>query len=63
MTMHAGQTAETINHLVFEVLEHPAYSPYRAPSDYRLFGPPKDALRARSSRMNAWMLERLFNKK
>jgi histone-lysine N-methyltransferase SETMAR len=45
--MHAGQSVETINHLGFEVLEHPAYSPDLAPCDYHLFGPLKDALRGR----------------
>jgi histone-lysine N-methyltransferase SETMAR len=40
----AGQTVETINHLGFEVLEHSAYSPDLAPSDYHLFGLLKDAL-------------------
>ncbi|PNF16850.1 hypothetical protein B7P43_G06769 [Cryptotermes secundus] len=43
----AGQTVETINHLAFEVLERPAYSPYLAPSDCHLSGPIKDALRGR----------------
>jgi histone-lysine N-methyltransferase SETMAR len=43
----ASQTVETINHLGFEVLEHPAYSPDLASSDYRLFGPLKNALRGR----------------
>ncbi|PNF22656.1 hypothetical protein B7P43_G07101 [Cryptotermes secundus] len=43
----AGQTVGTINHLGFEVLEHPAYSPDLAPSDCHLFGPLKDALRGR----------------
>ena len=43
----ANQTVETINHLGFEVLEHPAYSPDLAPSDYHLFGPLKNALRGR----------------
>ena len=43
----ASQTVETINHLGFEVLEHPAYSPDLAPSDYHLFGPLKNALRGR----------------
>ncbi|PNF38238.1 hypothetical protein B7P43_G11812 [Cryptotermes secundus] len=38
-------TIETINHLGFHVLEHPAYSPDLAPSDYNLFGLLKDALR------------------
>jgi len=31
--------------LGFTVLEHPAYSPDLAPSDYHIFGPLKDALR------------------
>lgn len=31
----------------FEVLEHAAYSPDLAPSDYHLFGPLKNALRDR----------------
>ena len=43
----ASQTVETINHLGFEVLEQPAYSPDLAPSDYHLFGPLKNALRGR----------------
>ena len=43
----ASQTTETINHLGFEVLDHPAYSPDLAPSDYHLFGPLKNALRGR----------------
>jgi len=43
----ASQTIETINHLGFEVLEHPAYSPDLAPSDYLLFGPLRNALRGR----------------
>jgi len=43
----ASQTAETINHLGFEVLKHPAYSPDLAPSDYHLYGPLKNALRGR----------------
>lgn len=42
-----AETVETINHLGFEVLEHPAYSPDLAPSDYHLFGPLKNALRGR----------------
>jgi len=29
----------------FTVLEHPAYSPDLAPSDYHLFGPLREALR------------------
>ena len=28
-------------------MEHPAYSPYLAPSDFHLFGPIKEALRGR----------------
>jgi len=43
----ANKTVETINHLGFEVLEHCAYSPDLAPSDYHLFGPLKNALRGR----------------
>jgi hypothetical protein len=49
MTMHAGQSVETINHLGFEVLEHPAYSPEVAPSDYHFFGPLKDVMGQRSA--------------
>ena len=37
----ASQKVETINHLGFEVLEHPAYSPDLAPSDSHLLGPLK----------------------
>jgi histone-lysine N-methyltransferase SETMAR len=33
--------------LKWEVLEHPAYSPDLAPSDFHLFGPLKNALRGR----------------
>jgi len=36
-----------VNHVGFEVLEHPAYSPDLAPSGYHLFGPLKNALRGR----------------
>jgi len=43
----ASQTVETINHLGFGVLEHTAYSPNLAPSDFHLFGPLKNALRGR----------------
>ena len=43
----AKATIETINKLGFEVLEHPAYSPDLAPSNYHLFVPLKDALRGR----------------
>jgi len=43
----ASQTVETINHLGFEVLEHPAHSPDLAPSDYLLFGPLRNAFQGR----------------
>ncbi|KAK8406844.1 hypothetical protein O3P69_007418 [Scylla paramamosain] len=43
----AVHTINTLQELHFEVLEHPAYSPDLAPSDYHLFGPLKDALRGR----------------
>ena len=43
----ASHTVETSNHLGFEVLEHPAYSPDLTPSDYYLFGPLKNALQGR----------------
>ena len=43
---------ETINKLGFEVLEHPAYSPDLAPSNYSLFAPLKDALRSRKFSSN-----------
>jgi len=43
----ASQTVETIHHLGFEVLHHPAYSQDLAPSDYNLFGPLKNTLRDR----------------
>jgi histone-lysine N-methyltransferase SETMAR len=36
---------QTLVKLGFEVLDHPAYSPDLAPSDYNLFGLLKDALR------------------
>jgi len=40
-------TVQTLVKLGFTVLEHPAYSPDLAPSDYHFFGPLKDALRGR----------------
>jgi len=43
----AHLTISTILQLNWEVLEHPAYSPHLAPSDFRLFGPLKNALRGR----------------
>ena len=41
----AIHTLQTLVKLGFTVLEHPAYSPDLAPSDYHLFGPFEDALR------------------
>ena len=41
----AIHTLQTLVKLGFTVLEHLAYSPDLAPSDYHLFGPLKDALR------------------
>jgi histone-lysine N-methyltransferase SETMAR len=43
----AHLTICTIRQLNWEVLEHPAYSPELAPSDFHLFGPLKNALRGR----------------
>jgi len=43
----AHLTINTILQLNWEILEHPAYSPDLAPSDFHLFGPPKNALRGR----------------
>jgi histone-lysine N-methyltransferase SETMAR len=43
----AIHTLQTLVKLGFTVLEHPAYSPDLAPSDYHLFGPLKEALRGR----------------
>ena len=43
----AKATIKTVNTLGFEVLQHPAYSPDLAPSDYHLFALLKDALRGR----------------
>ena len=40
-------TFNAIRQLNWEVLEHPAYSPDLAPSDFNLFGPLKNALRGR----------------
>ena len=45
---HTAQlTINTILQLNWEVLEHPAYSPGPAPSDFHLFGPLKNNLRGR----------------
>ena len=41
----AIHTLQTLVKMGFTVLEHPAYSPDLAPSDYHLFGPLKDALK------------------
>lgn len=43
----AAHTAETLQKLNFEVLDHPPYSPDLAPSDFHLFGPLKEAIRGR----------------
>jgi len=43
----AADTVESLNKLNFEVLEHLPYSPDFAPSDYHLFGPPKQVLSGR----------------
>jgi hypothetical protein len=41
----AFHTVQKLQKLGFKVLEHPTYSPNRAPSDYYLFGALKNALR------------------
>jgi hypothetical protein len=38
-------TRKTLQVLKFEVLDHPAYSPDLAPSDFHIFGPLKVAVR------------------
>jgi histone-lysine N-methyltransferase SETMAR len=43
----ARATQERIQELQWELLEHPLYSPYLAPSDFHLFGPLKNHLRGR----------------
>ena len=43
----AAHTLETLKQLKWEAMEHPAYSPDLAPSDFHLFGPFKEALRGR----------------
>ena len=43
----AAHTLETLKQLKWEAMEHPAYSPDLAPSDFHLFGLLKDALRGR----------------
>jgi histone-lysine N-methyltransferase SETMAR len=39
----ARATAKKITDLRLECIAHPAYSPDLAPSDYHVFGPPKEA--------------------
>ena len=56
-----SQTVETINHLSFEVLEHPAYSPELAPSDYHLFGTLKNALQGRRFSTDKELREAVHN--
>jgi len=41
----AAHTLETLKQLKWEAMEHPAYSPNLAPSDFHLFGPLKNARR------------------
>ena len=43
----AAHTLEIHKQLKWEAMEHPAYSPDLAPSDFHLFGPLKNALRGR----------------
>jgi len=43
----AAHTLETLKQLKWEAMEHPAYSPDLAPSDFHLFGLLKEALRGR----------------
>ena len=43
----AANTLETLKQLKWDAMEHPAYSPDLAPSDFHLFGPLKNALRRR----------------
>jgi hypothetical protein len=41
----AAHTAETLQKLKSDTMDHPLYSPDFALSDYNLFGPLKEALR------------------
>ena len=41
----AKKTRELIENFGWEVVPHPPYSPYLAPSDYHFFGPLKNHLR------------------
>ena len=43
----AAHTGETLRKLKFKVMAHPPYSPDLVPSDYHVFGPPKEVLRDR----------------
>ena len=43
----AAHTLETLKQLKWESMEHPAYSPDLAPSDFHLFRPLKNALQGR----------------
>jgi hypothetical protein len=42
-----NQTVETVNELLYELMEHPPYSSVLGPTDYHMFGPMKEALRGR----------------
>jgi histone-lysine N-methyltransferase SETMAR len=44
---------ETLKQLKWEAMEHPAYNPDLAPSDFHLFGPLKEALRGRRFAISA----------
>ena len=46
-THTAAHTLENLKQLKREAMEHPAYSPDLAPSDFHLFEPLKNALRGR----------------
>jgi len=48
----ACSTVATIQDLSFECLPHPPYSPDLAPSDFHVFGPPKEATGGKSFRSN-----------
>ena len=43
----AAHTLDTLKQLKWEAMEHTAYSPDLAPSDFHFFGPLKNALRGR----------------
>ena len=46
----ARTTVATITDLHFECLPHPPYSPDLAPSDFHMFGPPKEAMGGKNFR-------------